>query len=71
MSSEDVVICAAYRTPVGSFNGSLSSLKASELGTFVLKHIIQETNTFPDDVIIGQSLTAGQGKLFNRNLIKY
>lgn len=61
MSSTDVVIVAAYRTPVGSFNGSLSTLKADDLGSVVLKKILEETNTFPDDVIIGQALTAGQG----------
>ena len=62
-NTDDVVIVAAYRTPIGSFNGSLSSLKADELGTIVLKKILQETNhTFPDDVIIGQSLTANQGQ---------
>ena len=58
---EQVVIVAAFRTPIGSFNGSLSSFKADELGSVVLKHIIDSTKTIPDDVIIGQALTAGQG----------
>lgn len=62
MASNDVVIVAAYRTPIGSFNGSFSSLKADELGSIVLKRILEETNTVPDDVIIGQALTAGQGQ---------
>jgi acetyl-CoA C-acetyltransferase len=62
MSCDDVVIVAAYRTPIGSFNGSLASLKADQLGTFVLKEILQKTNTFPDEVIIGQALTASQGQ---------
>ncbi len=62
MSSDDVVIVAAYRTPIGSFNGSLSSLKADQLGTVVLKKIFEQTNTFPDEVIIGQALTASQGQ---------
>lgn len=62
MNGTDVVIVSAYRTPIGSFNGCLSSFKADELGSTVLKHILNETTTMPDDVIIGQSLTAGQGQ---------
>jgi acetyl-CoA C-acetyltransferase len=58
---DQVVILAAFRTPIGSFNGSISSYKADELGSIVLKHIINFTKTLPDDVIIGQALTAGQG----------
>ena len=46
----------------GSFNGVLSSYKAHELGAFVLQHILNETNkTIPDEIIIGQALTAAQG----------
>jgi len=56
------VIVAAFRTAIGSFNGSLSTLKAHELGATVLKQILATTNTLPDDIIIGQALTAGQGQ---------
>ena len=35
--SENVVIVAAARTPVGSFGGSLASLPATALGTAVIK----------------------------------
>ena len=34
---EDIVIASAARTPVGSFNGSLSSLPAHELATLAVK----------------------------------
>ena len=40
----------------------MSSLKAHELGSTIIKHILSCTNTSPDDVIIGQSLTAAQGQ---------
>ncbi len=40
----------------------MSSFKAHELATIVLKHILNTTNIQPDDVIIGQALTAGQGQ---------
>ena len=37
MASEDIVIVGAARTPVGSFNGALSSLPAHELGAIAIK----------------------------------
>ena len=40
----------------------MSSFKAHELGSEVIKHILNITNTQPDDVIIGQALTAAQGQ---------
>lgn len=62
-NSSDVVIVAAQRSPVGSFNGALSTLKAHELGAIVIREILVKTKqTYPDDVIIGQALTAGQGQ---------
>ena len=33
----DIVIVSAARTPVGSFNGALSSLPAHELGTIAIQ----------------------------------
>lgn len=61
-NSSDVVIVAAQRSPIGSFNGALSTLKAHELGTIVIKDILARTkNVLPEEVFIGQALTAGQG----------
>ena len=60
-----VVIVAATRTPVGSFNGALSSVPASFLGTTVLKEAMTRAKVEPaevDEVILGQVLTAGQGQ---------
>jgi len=34
----DIVITSAFRTPVGSFKGSLSEHKATELGSIVIKN---------------------------------
>jgi acetyl-CoA C-acetyltransferase len=65
MSSSDIVIAAAARTPVGSFNGALSSLAASALGTVALKAAMERAKLEPgevDEVILGQILTAGQGQ---------
>jgi acetyl-CoA C-acetyltransferase len=67
MASPDhaVVIVSAARTPVGSFNGSLSSVAASYLGTAVLKESLARAKVGPtevDEVILGQVLAAGQGQ---------
>jgi acetyl-CoA C-acetyltransferase len=59
------VIVAAARTPIGAFNGALSSLSGVQLGTQLLsgmlaKHPILKENI--DEVILGQVLTAGCGQ---------
>jgi acetyl-CoA C-acetyltransferase len=64
-SDQTVVIVAGARTPVGSFNGSLSSVPASYLGTVALKAAMERGRVQPsevDEVILGQILTAGQGQ---------
>ncbi|XP_038658223.1 acetyl-CoA acetyltransferase, cytosolic isoform X1 [Scyliorhinus canicula] len=62
---EDVVVVSAARTPIGSFNGSLSSMTAHSLASVVIKEILKRANIKPEDVsevILGQVLTAGQGQ---------
>ncbi|MDY0881378.1 acetyl-CoA C-acetyltransferase [Dongia soli] len=61
----DVVITAAARTPVGSFNGSLSSLVAHELGKVAIVEALKRSKLEAGDVtevILGQILTAGTGQ---------
>ncbi|MCS5562219.1 MAG: acetyl-CoA C-acetyltransferase [Marinobacter nauticus] len=61
----DVVIVAAKRTAIGSFGGGLSSLRADQLGTAVIKAVMEETGVAGDqinEVIPGQVLTAGCGQ---------
>ncbi|MDQ8698790.1 acetyl-CoA C-acetyltransferase [Hyphomicrobium sp. LHD-15] len=60
-----IVIAGAARTPVGSFNGSLSSLQAHELGKVAISAALERAKTAPgevSEVILGQILTAGQGQ---------
>ena len=59
------VVVLSKRTPVGSFQGSLSSLSAPQLGSLVIKNILEETNISPeniDEVILGNVLSAGIGQ---------
>ena len=61
----DVVIVGGARTPIGSFNGGLSSLSAVELGTAAINAALERAGVAPDavsEVIMGQVLTAGAGQ---------
>ncbi len=63
--NDDVVIVAAGRTAVGSFSGSLSGIPATELGSIVIKGLLEKTGVAADqidEVILGQVLTAGVGQ---------
>lgn len=60
-----VVITHAKRTAVGSFNGSLSSFTAPQLGSFVIKALLDESGldkNLVDEVIMGNVLSAGLGQ---------
>jgi acetyl-CoA C-acetyltransferase len=61
----DIVIVSAARTPVGSFNGALSSLPAHELGKVAIQAAVERAGISADDVdevILGQVLQAGAGQ---------
>jgi acetyl-CoA C-acetyltransferase len=63
--STDIVIVAAVRTPVGSFNGALSSLPAHELGAIAIRAALDKAGVDAadvDEVILGQVLQAGAGQ---------
>jgi len=62
---KEVVIVAATRTAVGSFQGSLANIPAAELGAAVIRHLLEQTKLDAaqvDEVILGQVLTAGAGQ---------
>ncbi len=61
----EVVIASAVRTPIGAYNGWLSSFTAPRLGSFVIKEAVQRCGIKPeqvDEVIMGNVLTAGEGQ---------
>jgi acetyl-CoA C-acetyltransferase len=61
----EVVIAAAARTPVGSFNGTLSGVSAHYLGTVAIVEAIKRAKVEPgevSEVIMGQILSAGAGQ---------
>ncbi len=62
---QDVVIVAATRTAVGSFQGSLATIPAVDLGAAVIRQLLGQTGldgSHVDEVILGQVLTAGCGQ---------
>lgn len=65
MTSTSIVIVAAARTAVGSFNGSFANTPAHELGAAVIKAALERAGVAPsevDEVILGQVLAAGEGQ---------
>ncbi|CCM04871.1 uncharacterized protein FIBRA_07064 [Fibroporia radiculosa] len=65
MSSHEVVIVAASRTPVGSLNGALKSLTAPQLGVVALKHAFEQSKVDPavvEEIYFGNVVQAGVGQ---------
>ena len=61
---DEIVIVAAARTPVGSFNGALGSLPAHTLGSVALQGALERAGVSAadvDEVVLGQVLAAGEG----------
>ena len=61
----DVVIAAAVRTPIGAFNGGLSSVPAHYLGQVAIEEAMRRAAVESgevDEVIMGQILAAGAGQ---------
>lgn len=65
MNSESVVVVAAARTPIGSFNGALSTVPVHDLCSVVIKDVLKRASVKPEEVsevILGHVLTAGHGQ---------
>ena len=59
------VIIKARRTPIGSFQGELSSFSAVDLASFVIKDIFKDRRISPEmvnEIILGNVLSAAQGQ---------
>ncbi len=65
MAQDDIVVVAAQRTAVGSFNGAFAAVPAHTLGATVIKALLAKSGVDAaeiDEVILGQVLGAGQGQ---------
>ncbi|HEY8334247.1 MAG TPA: acetyl-CoA C-acetyltransferase, partial [Tardiphaga sp.] len=64
-ASDPVVIVSAARTPLGRFQGELSSLSGHKLGSHVIRAAVERAKLTPDridEVFMGCVLPAGQGQ---------
>jgi len=65
MNSDPVVILGARRTPVGAFQGALSTVTAPQLGAVAIKAALADSGLAAsqvDEVILGCVLSAGIGQ---------
>jgi acetyl-CoA C-acetyltransferase len=61
----DAVILSAARTPIGKFQGSLSSLPATRLGAAAVRAAVERAAVKPEDideVMMGNVVQAGEGQ---------
>jgi len=62
---KSIVITSALRTAIGTFNGSLKSMQAHELGSVVIKENMKKSKLKSneiDEIIMGQVLTGATGQ---------
>lgn len=63
--NNDVVILSGMRTPVGSFQGALSSFSGPQLGSFAIRAALSQAGVgaeVVDEVLMGCVLTGGLGQ---------
>lgn len=71
---QDVVIVAAKRTPIGSFNGALASVSSPKLGAAAIKSALESIKLDPlevNEVIMGSVVCAAQGQAPARQALLY
>ncbi len=74
MSSPEIVILSATRTPLGSFQGALASVPAARLGATAIKGAVAQAGVSPADItdcLMGNDLQAGQGQAPARQAALY
>lgn len=63
--SKEVYVVGYARTPIGSFQGALSSISAPKLGAIAIQGALKRAGVQPNqvsEVIMGNVLTAGEGQ---------
>ncbi len=64
-TKNEAVILSAARTPIGKFQGSLSSVPATQLGAIAVKAAVERARIDPheiEEVIMGNVVQAGEGQ---------
>ena len=71
VGASDVVICSVARTPIGSFNGSLSKMQSTQLGSVAVAAAIERAGIQGADVgevYLGNVLPANSGQAPSRQI---
>ena len=71
---QEVVIVGAARTPIGAFQGALSSLPGPRLGAIVIKAALERAGVKPEEVktvFMGEVLQGGVGQAPARPASRY
>jgi len=71
---QDVVIVSGARTPIGSFNGSLASIPATQLGALAIQSAVERAGmdaNLIEQVLMGCVLPAGLGQAPARQAVRY
>lgn len=74
MSANDVFLVSAARTPIGSFQGSLSAVTAPNLGAVAIREALKRGTVDPDvveETFMGNVLSGGLGQAPARQAAKY
>ncbi|MBK7863367.1 MAG: thiolase family protein [Archangiaceae bacterium] len=72
--ARDVVIVGAARTPIGAFQGALSSLSAPQLGAIAIKAALERAGVKPEaveEVLMGCVLQGGVGQAPARQALRF
>ncbi len=62
MATREIVLCEAVRTPIGTYDGSLKTVSAPELGTVAIKAVLGRSKLDPakvGTVVMGNVIQAG------------
>ena len=74
MTTREVYIISAVRTPIGSFGGSLKDFSATQLGAFAIKAAVEKAGIKPaqvQDVLMGCVIQANLGQAPARQAAKF
>jgi acetyl-CoA C-acetyltransferase len=74
MTTKEVYILSAVRTPIGSFGGALKDVPATQLGATAIKAAVEKAGIRPeqvDEVLMGCVLQANLGQAPARQAAKY
>ncbi|MGA8045522.1 MAG: acetyl-CoA C-acyltransferase, partial [Dermatophilaceae bacterium] len=65
----DIVVCEPLRTAVGRYGGALKDVSAAELGSTVLRAVVERSGVDPEaiaDVVVGHAVPSADAPAIGR-----